>query len=321
MKKINFNNISAGFNNLSYIYEEIVLADDLKVDESFICLLGSNIKSLPRGLEAASINIGCTLISKLPEDLIVGEVIADHTAISSISSETIRGIKRLVISSTLVTELPDETCLDYLDISNTLISNIPEGMVQRYKLPSGNVVNNLGSLRASGCRLLTTLPNFWSSGLLDISNTMISELPEGLSHVVGDLILSGSLVTKLPEDLVVEGDLDISNTLITELPKNLVVKGSIIARSSAIEKIPAGIVIGGDLILSHSAISKLPDNMWVKGGMDITFTRIKSIPQNIRVDGVVNIGYSSVEVSWVNDNLNIDKTNSLYGEFLGYEDD
>ena len=292
---INFNELSAaGYRDLSCYNEEIVLADDLKADGYLIDLSRSNVKILPRGLEASYLDISYTLISELPEDLITNSLIADHTAIYSISLETIRGIDRLVISDTLISELPDETCLDYLDISNTLVSKIPEGMVKRYKLPSGNMVNSLGSLKASGCRLLNTLPNFWSSGTLDISNTLVSELPEGLSRVVGDLILSGSLVTKLPEDLVIEGDLNISNTLIKELPKNLVVKGSIIVRSSALEEIPAGIVIGGDLILSHSAISKLPDNMWIKRGMDITFTRIKSIPQNVRVDGVVNIGYSSV---------------------------
>ena len=63
-------------------------------------------------------------------------------------------------------------------------------------------------------------------GWLDLSNTNITELPEGLT-VEGWLDLSSTNITELPEGLTVGGWLDLRNTNIKELPDNLTVNGTL----------------------------------------------------------------------------------------------
>ena len=63
-------------------------------------------------------------------------------------------------------------------------------------------------------------------GSLDLENTQITALPEGLS-VGGSLDLRGTQITALPEGLSVGGYLDLRGTQITALPEGLSVGGKI----------------------------------------------------------------------------------------------
>lgn len=65
------------------------------------------------------------------------------------------------------------------------------------------------------------------TGFLDLSNTELKELPNGLKIKAGYLNLMNTKLTKLPKGLEVEGDLRITNTLISEIPKDIKVKGAI----------------------------------------------------------------------------------------------
>ena len=62
---------------------------------------------------------------------------------------------------------------------------------------------------------------------LDLSNTYISSLPEGLT-VVGNLSLCNTRVTTLPKQLTVGGNLDLRGTNITVLPQSLKLGGEVI---------------------------------------------------------------------------------------------
>ena len=70
----------------------------------------------------------------------------------------------------------------------------------------------------------------------------------------GDLYLSGTQITALPDNLTVGGDLYLSGTQIAALPDNL--------------------TVGGWLDLSGTQITALPDNLTVGGGLYLSGTQI-----------------------------------------------
>ena len=72
-----------------------------------------------------------------------------------------------------------------------------------------------------------------SGGDLDLSETPITSLPEGLT-VAGNLYLSGTQITSLPEGLTVGGSLYLRGTQITTLTEGLTVGGSLDLRGTQI---------------------------------------------------------------------------------------
>ena len=68
--------------------------------------------------------------------------------------------------------------------------------------------------------------NITVRGSLDLSGTQITKLPDNLT-VRGGLDLRGTQIKELPDNLTVGGFLDLRGTQITKLPKNLKVKGTI----------------------------------------------------------------------------------------------
>ena len=65
------------------------------------------------------------------------------------------------------------------------------------------------------------------------------------------------------------GNLDLSYTDITALPDNL--------------------TVGGGLYLSHTQITELPDNLTVGGGLDLSGTGITALPDNLAVGGWLDL--------------------------------
>ena len=82
------------------------------------------------------------------------------------------------------------------------------------------------------------------NGDLDLSNTPIVNLPEGLK-VGGYLYLTNTSITSLPEGLVVGGSLYLTNTKITELPEGLKVGGDLYLTNTSITSLPEGLEVGG----------------------------------------------------------------------------
>ena len=122
-----------------------------------------------------------------------------------------------------------------------------------------------------------------NGGNLDLSDTEITELPNRLS-VSGSLDLSGTKITKLPEELTVGGCLYLSDTLITELPKGLTVGGGLYLRNTPIKRLPKGL-IGGSLDLSGTKITKLSDELTVVGSLDLRNTLVTKLPDKLTVGG------------------------------------
>ena len=94
-----------------------------------------------------------------------------------------------------------------------------------------------------------------SKGDLDLSGTPITSLPQGLT-VGRNLVLYGSKITSLPQNLKVGGYLDLSNTLIVSLPQGLKVGGFLDLYNTKITSLPQDLKVSGDLNLSNTPLSK-----------------------------------------------------------------
>ena len=106
-----------------------------------------------------------------------------------------------------------------------------------------------------------------SGGWLDLRNTPIQSLPEGLT-VGGWLDLSGTQIQSLPEGLTVGGWLDLSGTQIQSLPEGLTVGGSLDLSGTQIQ----------DKAKERLKVKKIREGDYVEGRyiyVDGIFTHIK----------------------------------------------
>ena len=92
--------------------------------------------------------------------------------------------------------------------------------------------------------------------------------PDGTQYrYKGNLVLSDSNITKLPNDLYVEGYLSLTNC------KQLI-------------KLPDDLYVGGDLRLDDTNIKKLPDNLYIDGDLELTNCKqLTKLPDNLRIIG------------------------------------
>ena len=103
-----------------------------------------------------------------------------------------------------------------------------------------------------------------SVGYLDLSNSPITKLPEGL-EVDGDLNLENAYITSLPEGLKVSGDLYLGNTRrLNSLPEALKVGGDLYLGNTIITSLPESLTVGGDLYLSNTHIARQYTNEQLK---------------------------------------------------------
>ena len=75
-------------------------------------------------------------------------------------------------------------------------------------------------------------------------------------NVKGDLDLSNSNITLLPEGLKVGGTLDLIELNIETLPEGLKVSGSLNVRFSSITSLPKGLEVGGGLYIYGTPLKK-----------------------------------------------------------------
>ena len=101
----------------------------------------------------------------------------------------------------------------------------------------------------------------------------------------GNLILSGTEITELPNGLSVSGNLNLSGTEITELPNGLSVSGSLDLSDTEITKLPERFTVGGSLDLSGTKITKLSDEFTVVGSLDLRNTLVTKLPDKLTVGG------------------------------------
>ncbi|MFA5153661.1 MAG: hypothetical protein WC554_13965 [Clostridia bacterium] len=88
-------------------------------------------------------------------------------------------------------------------------------------------------------------------------------------------------------NITVKGDLYLSNTKITRLPDNLTVNGGLYLRNTKITSLPDNLTVNGGLDLSNTNITSLPDNLTVKGNLYLSNTNITSLPDSLKVKGKI----------------------------------
>jgi hypothetical protein len=123
-----------------------------------------------------------------------------------------------------------------------------------------------------------------SKGDLNLSDTKITSLPDNLK-VEGKLDLFRAQITSFPNNLKVGGDLDLNSAKITSLPDNLKVGGTLYLSNTKITSLPDNLEVGDSLILFKAQITSLPDNLKVRGSLDLFNTQITSLPDNLEVGG------------------------------------
>jgi hypothetical protein len=90
----------------------------------------------------------------------------------------------------------------------------------------------------------------------------------------GNLNLSNTPITSLPNNLTVGGNLDLENTPITSLPKNLTIGGYLDLRGTPITSLPKNLTVIGNLDLSDTNIASLPEDLKVGQWIDLSGTLI-----------------------------------------------
>lgn len=89
--------------------------------------------------------------------------------------------------------------------------------------------------------------------------------PDGAQYrYKGNLSLSYSYITKLPNDLYVDGSLYLIETDITKLPNKLHVDGTLSLKGcNQLTELPDNLYVGYILNLRNTNISEIPDNLYV----------------------------------------------------------
>lgn len=116
----------------------------------------------------------------------------------------------------------------------------------------------------------------------------LAEAKKMMAENQGNLSLSCSDCTELPDALVVENWLELRCTRITKLPDNLIVGGGIDLSKSLITELPDNLAVGRGLDLSDTQITKLPENLTVGTWLNLSGTRITELPDTLTIGGPPN---------------------------------
>lgn len=159
-------------------------------------------------------------------------------------------------------------------------------IIQGCPIPS---IGNLKRFEGNLCLVktnVTELPTgLYVGKTLDISDSMINRLPEGLSGC-DSITLTRSAVTELPDNLTLI-NLDISHTVIEQLPQGLEVLNCLIANDTIFKRWPASTKVGTYLGLARSKVAELPDGMTLDGFLDISNSQLKRLPSNLTVKSLI----------------------------------
>jgi hypothetical protein len=121
-------------------------------------------------------------------------------------------------------------------------------------------------------------------------------LTEDDLHIKGDLDLENSNITSLPEGLKVGGYLDLYRCKqLTSLPEGLEVGGMLNLEGLQMTSLPKGMKVGGILVLNFSEITSLPNDLDVKGSIFLDHChKLKSLPQGFEVRGNLTLYNSAI---------------------------
>jgi len=213
--------------DLNCYYEKCTkLPKGLKVN-GWLDFSGTNITEIPNDCEFSSLDISCTKIKKLRDNLVLNNLRAYDSSLTELPKGLkVKGV--LAISGTKITEIPDDCECGVLDMCITNITKLPDNLV---------------------------LENLYTY------NSPLTELPKGLK-VKGTLSIANTNITEIPDDCEFES-LDISSTRITKLRDNLILK-SLDIQNTQLEKLPQNLVVFNTLIIDETNITSLPNDCLVR---------------------------------------------------------
>ena len=107
-----------------------------------------------------------------------------------------------------------------------------------------------------------------SSGELDLAHSMLTHLPNWLTKVEGNLVLSNSNIEKIPNSLTVTGDIVAPDSMLNTI-EILVSHRSLLLDNCKITKLPDGLIVHGYLSVEGIQFEQFPKNLVIKGNFYI----------------------------------------------------
>jgi hypothetical protein len=158
--------------------------------------------------------------------------------------------------------------------------------------------------------------NLEMKGDLYLTNSKLTELPDNL-EVKGFLNLSDcTKLIKLPDNLKVKGYIDLSGcTELTKLPDNLEINSRLnLSGCTKLTELPDNLEVKGYLNLSDcTKLIKLPDNLKVGGSIYLSdCTKLTELPDNLEVKGYIDLS-GCTELTKLPDNLEVGESLDLKG--------
>lgn len=147
-------------------------------------------------------------VERLPPNMIFhGYVDLSYSALIEFPQNA-KFLKRVNLSHTKISMLPDNLEIGDLDLSFTQIEKLPEKL------------NVNGDLNLSGLKLVELPSDLRVTGRIYLTGSEIKVIPANVEFC-DSLDLSNSLIEELPAGLYIPNDLNISNTTISKLPNGL----------------------------------------------------------------------------------------------------
>jgi hypothetical protein len=207
----------------------------------------------------------------LPDNLVV-----DGSLMCYVDSTKLpKGLKvsaLLDISETDITEIPDDCEFKSLNVNHTKVTKLRDNL-------------ELDSLKAYKSSLTVLPKGLKINGMLDISDTNITEIPDDCEF--GSLDISETKITKLRDNLELKY-LNVCGSLLQELPKGLKVEGLLNISHTNITKIPDDCEFDS-LNISYTKITKLRDNLELDC-LIIHNTPLKNLPKNLIIFSFLGMG-------------------------------
>lgn len=152
-----------------------------------------------------------------------------------------------------------------------------------------------GLIKNRGCYYdIHNLPeNYSHDGDLDLSGTTVTRLPDGLD-VSGSLILRYTPISALPNRMSVAHDIDVAFSKVTSLPENLHVPGRLVAQETPLEKLPRGLRVRDSLNISQTDIAQLPPDLRVGSTLNASGTPLEKIPATVHIGGSLVLRHTMV---------------------------
>lgn len=144
-----------------------------------------------------------------------------------------------------------------------------------------------------------------SVGDLKLSKTPVTSLPDELTVVDGELKLDGSMIYKLPDSLkLITQHAFLNDTPLTQLPNDLVVEGGLNICDTNIDTLPSNLRVSEYLAASNTPLETIPPDLVVGGTLYLLdCPNLQSIPKSVKVGGKLYISNTHLNSKYSSEEL------------------